>query len=55
MARVKDWLIDMESAVGEALDKGFRDPKEIIQYCKKVLGKVDEDYIRECIHQYEGC
>ena len=54
MARVKDWLIDMEQAVGEALDRGLRDPKDILQYSKRVLGRVDENYIRECINQYEG-
>lgn len=54
MARVKDWLIDMESCVGEALEKGLVDPKDIIQYCKKAIGKVDENYVRECVRQWEN-
>ena len=53
MARVKDWLIDMECAVGEAIEEGLRDPKEVIQYCKKAIGRVDENYIRECMNQYD--
>ena len=53
MARVKDWLIEMESTVGEALDRGLRDHMEIIKFCKKCIGNIDEQYIRECIRQYE--
>ena len=31
MARVKDWLIDMESAVGEALEKGHQGHPAVLQ------------------------
>jgi hypothetical protein len=54
MARVKDWLIDMECAVHEALEQGHVDIKEIIMYCKKAIGHVDENYIRECVRYYDG-
>jgi hypothetical protein len=49
MARVKDWLIDMECYAFEAQEKGIHDVNEIVRYCRKQMGPVDERYIREMI------
>jgi hypothetical protein len=62
MARVKDWLIEMESFVWEAQEKGITDANAVVKYCKKYMGNVDERYIRELIEgrtysevQYKPC
>jgi hypothetical protein len=62
MARVKDWLIDMESYAWEAQEKGITDVNGIVKYCKKHMGNVDERYIRELFEgrtrsevQYKPC
>ena len=52
MARVKDWLIDMECAVGDAIDKGLTDPKEILMFVRKQIGNADETYVRNLILQH---
>ena len=49
MARVKDWLIDMESYAWEAQQKGITDVNGIVKYCKKHMGSCDEGYIRELV------
>lgn len=61
MARVKDWLIDMESCVWEAQEKGLTDVNAIVKYCKKQMKNVDEGYVREMVEgrshlpDYEPC
>lgn len=48
MARVKDWLIDMENYCFEAQEKGIENINEIVKYCRVKMGcPVDERYIRE--------
>ena len=49
MARVKDWLIDMEGYTWEAIHKGLT-LKQTIEYVKKNMKNIDESYIR---HIYE--
>lgn len=46
MAKVKDWLIDMESYTWEAIQKGL-DVKSTIAYVKRNMKNVDESYIRK--------
>ena len=62
MARVKDWLIDMECVCWEAQEKGLTDVNEIVKYCKKNMKNCDEGYIRELLEgrsrsdvQYQPC
>lgn len=61
MARVKDWLIDMECVCWEAQEKGLTDVNDIIKYCKKNMKNCDESYIRELVEgrshlpDYEPC
>lgn len=62
MARVKDWLIDMESTAWEAQEGGLTDVNEIVKYCRARMGVIDERYIREMVEgrtiydgQYEPC
>ena len=62
MARVKDWLIDMESTAWEAQEKGITDVNDIVKYCKKNMKNCDEGYIRELVEgrtysevQYKPC
>lgn len=51
MARVKDWLIDIESYTWEAIQKGMS-LNETIAYVKRNMKNVDESYIRQI---YEEC
>lgn len=61
MARVKDWLIDMESCVWEAQEQGITDVNAIVKYCKKQMKNVDEGYVRDMVEgrshlpDYEPC
>ena len=52
MARVKDWLIDMEDAVYYALSKGLTSYEDIVSFVKKSIGVCDEDYICEYLLSY---
>lgn len=45
MARVKDWMIDMEELTGQALSKGLT-LEEAIVYVRANIRYVDENYIR---------
>lgn len=59
MAKVKDWLIDMEYHVFNAYENGINDINEIVRYCRKQMSSpVDESYIREVYDNLEnnwGC
>ena len=52
MARIKDWLIDMEESVYYALSKGITSHEEIVSFVKKSMDVCDEDYIRDVIDEY---
>jgi hypothetical protein len=53
MARVKDWLIDMEGYAWEAIQKGLS-LNETIAYVKRNMKNVDESYIRQLYEDYEN-
>lgn len=46
MARVKDWLIDMEELTWSAMQKGYS-ISETIAYVRRHLKTIDENYIRQ--------
>lgn len=53
MARVKDWLIDIESYTWEAIDKGLS-LKETIAYVKRNMKYIDESYIHQIYEEYSN-
>lgn len=52
MARVKDWLIDMESYTWEAIEKGLS-LSETIAYVKRNMKHFDSSYVEEIYKQHE--
>jgi hypothetical protein len=50
MARVKDWLIDIESYTWEAIEKGLS-LKDTIAYVKRNMKNVDTSYVEEVYRQ----
>jgi hypothetical protein len=52
MARVKDWLIDMESYTWEAIEKGLS-LNETIAYVRRNMKDIDSSYVEEIYKQYE--
>lgn len=51
MARVKDWIIDMESYTWAAIEANLS-LKETIAYVKRHMKNVDESYIRRIYEDY---
>lgn len=45
MAKVKDWLIDIENYTWEAINEGLS-LKDTIAYVKRNMKNVDESYVR---------
>ena len=54
MARVKDWMIDMESAVYDAIEKGFSTYDDVIAYVNTVMRNVDRGYVREVLENFNN-
>lgn len=51
MARVKDWLIDIENYTWEAIQKDMS-LNETIAYVKRNMKNVDESYVRQIYEEY---
>ena len=47
MAKVKNWMMDMEETVNDAVDSGCTNIEDVITHCNENLTYVDEDYVRE--------
>jgi hypothetical protein len=52
MAKVKDWLIEMESLAYEAFSKGCT-LHETIMHVKRNMKNVDTSYVEEVYYQME--
>lgn len=53
MARVKDWLIDMECYTFEAMDRGITNLDEIYAYVNRYV-MADRQYIKTLVESYMG-
>lgn len=53
MARIKDWLIDMEMLTVEALENGARTEEEVIAHVGAYT-LADRDYVRGLIEEFYG-
>lgn len=51
MARIKDWLIDMEAYTWAAIEANLS-IKDTIAYVKAHVGMVDESYVRRLYEEY---
>ena len=47
MAKVKNWMMEMEETVCGAVDSDCTNIEDVITYCNENLTYVDEDYIRD--------
>jgi hypothetical protein len=52
MARIKDWLIDMESYIWDSYSRGMT-LDETIKYVKSKMKNVDISYIENVYHNLE--
>lgn len=51
MAKIKDWLIDMENMVYEALERGFTSYEDVLAYVNTYM-VADSDYVREVLVKF---
>ena len=54
MGRMKDWMIDMEEHIGEAVQSGAQDEQEVLEYVQKTMQIVDRNFIKEKYREIEG-
>lgn len=52
MSRMKDWLMDMEEAFGEALQTKPKSLGEVLNYVYDKMQVVDDDFIRQLWEQH---
>lgn len=52
MAKMKDWMMDMESHIGDAyFDQGITDPDDVVEYVREKMNIIDERYIRQYLKE----
>ena len=54
MSRMKNWMMEMEETVDDAVISDCSCVEDVVQYCNENLTYVDEDYVRE-YYEREGC
>jgi len=47
MGKVKNWMMELEETVCDAVDSDCTNIEDVITYCNENLTYVDEDYIRD--------
>jgi hypothetical protein len=47
MSKMKNWMMDMEEAVNDAIASDCYNIEDVITYCKENLTHVDEDYVKK--------
>ena len=47
MSRIKNWMMEMEETVNDAVASDCYNIEDVIQYCNENLTYVDEDYVKE--------
>jgi len=53
MAKVKDWLIEMENMVYEALERGFSSEDEVFAYVNTYM-IADKGYVHEVLEKFHA-
>ena len=54
MGKVKDWMIDMEDAVIDALENGAKTEEAVLAGVKTAIPVVDEKFVRETYREFSG-
>ena len=55
MGRVKDWLIDMNEHIVDAIESCATTDEDVISYCKTHMElPVDNNYVKQTIKKYKG-
>ena len=54
MSKVKNWMMDMEETVDDAVAFGCYNIEDVITYCNENLTYVDEDYVKEYFESTNG-
>ena len=47
MAKVKNWMMDMEETVDDAVASDCYNIEDVITYCNENLTYVDEDFVKK--------
>lgn len=53
MAMIKDWIMDMEERVYEALEKGFSSEADVLAYVNTYM-VADAAYVREVLEKFHA-
>ena len=51
MSEIKNWVMDMEESVHNAIDSNCKNVEQVIAYVKDRMEFVDENYIREYLEE----
>ena len=54
MGRMSDWMIDMDSMIGGAIESGAVSTNDVIAYAKTNMPIVDEKYIARRTEEFMG-
>jgi hypothetical protein len=54
MGRVKDWMMDMEESVVDAVNLGAKTQNDVVSYVKTNMAMVDETFVRKFTQQLCG-
>lgn len=53
MGKIKQWMMDMDTLVGDAFEIGYWTEDEIITYVKARLSPCDDRYVAEAVEKYK--
>ena len=54
MGRMKDWMMDMEEHVDDAVMSGAKSTDDVVAYVQTQMGICDESYIRSYTEEIMG-
>ena len=54
MSKVKNWMVDMEEAVNDAVASDCTNIEDVITHCNETLTYVDEYFVTEYYEQTMG-
>ena len=54
MGKVKDWMIDMEDAVIDAIENGAKTEEAVLAGVKAAIPVVDENFVRKTYREFSG-
>jgi len=53
MSQTKNWMMDMEEHVWDALKGGWTSLKDVKSYVKERMDTVDESYVEQIFHELD--